>query len=84
MLDLVKEGLDMWIRSQDKVRLIKINMIWLDNNNECIFGGTDYESSLLLGRYETKERSIEVIDEVEELLHRDGIHGNVVYHMPEK
>ena len=70
--------MEFWIRSQDKEKLLKANDIGISNNtiNEggsIKFKGykivgyfdknTEYE---LLGTYETKERALEVLDEIEE------------------
>ena len=70
--------MELWIRSQDKEKLLKVNDIGISNNaiNEggsIKFKGykivgyfdknTEYE---LLGTYETKERAIEILNEIEE------------------
>ena len=59
----------LWIRSQDKMQLIKINEIhievdedgfvgiWVDNKKENL--------KYYLGTYETKKRALEVLDEIE-------------------
>ena len=69
--------MELWIRSQDKEKLLKANDIGISNNaiNEggsIKFKGykivgyfdknTEYE---LLGTYETKERALEVLDEIQ-------------------
>ena len=69
--------MELWIRSQDKEKLLKANDIGI-TNNEINEGGsikfkgykivgyfdknTEYE---LLGTYETKERALEVLDEIQ-------------------
>lgn len=70
--------MELWIRSQDKEKLLKCNDIAIlknmINEEESIkFKGykivgyfdknTEYEK---LGTYETKERALEVLDEIEE------------------
>lgn len=56
--------MDLWIRSQDKEKLVKCNDIVV--NDDCIIGyfdkDTEYED---LGTYETKGRAIEVLDEIQ-------------------
>lgn len=55
--------MDLWIRSQDKEVLVKVNDIAVEMN--MIYGyydkNTEYE---LLGAYSTKERALEVLDDI--------------------
>ena len=46
--------------------------------------GTYYDNLKILGTYETKERAIEVLDEIQDLLQNAYIGGSnrVVYQMP--
>lgn len=59
--------MDLWIRSQDKEKLVKCNDIVV--NDDCIIGyfdkDTEYED---LGTYKTKERALEVLDEIQNIL----------------
>lgn len=62
--------MELWIRNQDKTILQKVdNLLISDGNNK---GGTFniYTNSLpaqnVLGRYKTKERALEILDEIEE------------------
>ena len=72
--------MNLWVRSQDKEKLLKCNDIAISNNmineRESIkFKGykivgyfdknTEYE---ILGTYKTKERAIEVLDEIQNIL----------------
>ena len=77
--------MNLWVRSQDKMNLVKIRQISLDyqNNKQIIANyvpdffensGAYYE---LLGTYKTKERAIEVLDEIQE-----AILGNFHYRCP--
>ena len=66
--------MELWIRSQDKKNLVKIRQISLNyqNNKQIIANYTPelYENSggyyELLGTYKTKERALEVLDEIQE------------------
>ena len=68
--------MDLWIRSQDKMNLVKVNQININyqNNNQIIanyipdFVGTQGEYYEYLGTYKSKERAIEVLDEIQSLL----------------
>ena len=67
MLDLVKEGLDMWIRSQDKLKLVDAKAVYINyhNHNEIMgsVGGSE-DTDYPLGTYVTEERTLEMLDEV--------------------
>lgn len=65
--------MELWIRSQDKMNLVKIKQISVNygNSRQIIANyipemyenaGEYYE---LLGTYETKERALEVLDEIQ-------------------
>ena len=57
----------LWIRSQDREKLVKCNDIVV--NGSSIIGyfdkDTEYED---LGTYETKERALEVLDEIQNII----------------
>ena len=63
--------MELWIRSQDKETLIKIENISRDSEN-YIIGNliSDDNKSICdywrLGHYKTKERALEVLDEIQE------------------
>lgn len=87
--------MDLWIRSQDRKRLLKCNFIGIRGNlinkiDSISFEGYDivgyfddnigYET---LGTYKTKERAIEVLDEIQAYLKSDTPQSNP-YTIPEK
>lgn len=55
--------MELWIRSQDKETLVKINNIWANEN--VIY--TDSYSDMWLGAYKSKKRALEVLDEIQNL-----------------
>ena len=59
----------MWVRTQDKMQLVKINEIHIKVDEDGFVGiwVDDKKESLkyFLGTYKSKERAIEVLDEVE-------------------
>ena len=86
--------MNLWIRSQDKMNLVKIRQISLDysNTKQIIANympdlfensGKYYE---LLGTYQTKGRAIEILDEIQDLLQNAyvGDLNRIVYQMPEE
>ena len=69
--------MELWIRSQDKMNLVKIRQISLNYSNKkqiiANYTPESYENSggyyELLGTYETKGRAIEVLDEIQNMLY---------------
>ena len=61
--------MNLWVRSQDKRILQKVDNIFLDANYENKRISTyDGNSSTTLGEYKTKERALEVLDEIQNIL----------------
>lgn len=60
--------MDLWVRSQDKRLLQKVNNIFLEANYENKRISTYDGDNVELGEYETKERALEVLDEIEKLI----------------
>ena len=63
--------MELWIRSQDKTKLVKVD------NIVYMYSSEDYEKEVhslwndckgILGTYETKERALEVLDEIQKIL----------------
>ena len=69
--------MELWIRSQDKEKILKISGIQYQNcklvENETVEANiligfySSYENEIL-GEYKTKERAIEVLDKIQSLL----------------
>ena len=63
--------MELWIRSQDKTKLVKVdNIAYMDSSE-------DYEKEVhslwndckgILGTYKSKERALEVLDEIQNIL----------------
>ena len=68
--------MELWIRSQDKMNLVKVRQISVNyqDNKQIIANYMPelYENSgeyyELLGTYKTKERALEVLDEIQNIL----------------
>lgn len=83
----------MWVRTQDKEILMKVDNINLGINVDTkgpnrLFTFVDgVTTSFTLGKYKSKERAIEVLDEIQKLLiamPKTEIPFNyIVYQMPE-
>ena len=95
--------MELWIRSQDRKNLIKVNALYTDIPDD--FGEDGYgiycdkrdsyisNSLLKIGTYKTKERALEILDEIEKLdtnkknIIVSGHFGNLIkitYEMPEE
>ena len=85
--------MELWVRSQDKMNLVQIKQISLnyENNKQIIANyipdffensGAYYE---LLGTYETKERALEVLDEIQKyILLPNTDNSAYIYEMPKE
>ena len=60
--------MNLWVRSQDKRILQKVDNLFLDANYENKRISTYDGDNIELGTYKTKERAIEVLDEIQSLL----------------
>ena len=75
--------MNLWIRSQDRMNLVQIKQISINyyNNKQIIanYNGCYYE---LLGTYETNERALEVLDEIQAYINSDVMFNLNVFEMP--
>lgn len=71
--------MDLWIRSQNKKCLIRASMFNLDNDETGIYCYSNEENFCLLGKYKTKERALEVLDEIQRLISLDLLNENISY-----
>lgn len=70
--------MELWVRSQDKKDLVKVNTLWIMDNqiwmevpfyeNHKKLGLTVTGHNHKLAEYKTKERALEVLDEIQEIL----------------
>lgn len=68
--------MELWVRSQDKSSIVKVDNLYVSVGNYICYyvekgkevPGTYYRPSGELGRYETKERALEVLDEIQRLI----------------
>lgn len=62
--------MELWIRQQDKTILQKVDNLLISNGDNAEGTFSIYTNSLpaqnVLGRYKTKERALEVLDEIQE------------------
>ena len=60
--------MNLWVRSQDKECLTNISNIQYVYKNNMHGLGTYYDNLKILGTYKTKERAIEVLNEIQNIL----------------
>ena len=64
--------MNLWIRSQDRTFLRKVNTIGIVEGRD--FWSIDENLTVSFGKYKTKERAIEILDEIQdELISSDFI-----------
>lgn len=88
--------MNLWIRTQDRKKLVLINTLAIaDDDSGSILGfGIDGRVKVNLGGYKTEERSLEILDDIQNLL--NSVHtifpnrnekivgANIFYEMPEE
>ena len=75
--------MNLWVRSQNKEDLILIKKPICVYDNKIVYKESA-SYMMTIGKYKTKERTIEVLDEIQDLLQNAYV-GNVnriVYQMP--
>ena len=60
--------MELWIRSQDKEVLTRVIDIWKDADKNEIWSKSSFATKNCLGIYESKERALEVLDEIQDEL----------------
>lgn len=76
--------MELWIRSQSKLSLIKVNNICIRENSNIIVSYNDnfkLEDYIILGTYKAKERALEVLDKIQDHISdiNDKEYGNEYY-----
>lgn len=74
--------MELWIRTQDRMRLIKPNRLHIQRESKN-WGGNWYiyesQNSLRYGTYKTKERALEVLDEIHKLIKSATNSSNMIF-----
>lgn len=71
-----------WIRSQNKCRLVECTRFGVSNwfNGICDVVGYNCNDSIVLGEYEGEEKAIKVLDMIQEhIANNERTFGNVAY-----
>lgn len=75
--------MELWIRSQDKTTLIRSYEIYISEQPNTYLIRVK-RTSHILGSYSTIERTLEILDEIQDLLQNAYVGGSnrIVYQMP--
>ena len=84
----------MWIRSQDKTKLINANEIWINNVDQegclikCNTQSISSTGAWVIGEYQYSERCVEIMNELQKRI-EDNLPANenqyeLVYEMPKE
>ena len=81
--------MELWIRSQDKNKLCVAKFYELDNDKTGIFCFNGESYSIFAGKYKTKERALEVLDEIQHFMTAKDVMGMLynrdeIFEMPEE
>lgn len=75
--------MELWIRSQDKNSLTKVSNLSLQeikhpvrHDTEYWGIGTYYDNLQMLGKYTTKERALEVLNDIQKTMHLKDMYIN--------
>jgi hypothetical protein len=85
--------MNLWIRSQNRAALVKVNELfivkyykdYMITDYPVDYPNDDVNGGLNLGIYKTKERALEVLDEIQEYVQHDIIDRDLeatIYEMP--
>ena len=76
--------MELWIRSQSKETLMKVTKVHICDGVIFANGYTEFDERI--GEYATKERAIEILDEIQKFLKTAELNDDInviVYKMPE-
>lgn len=88
--------MNLWVRSQDKEVLTRVVDIWKDTDKNEIWSKSSFATKNCLGIYKTKERALEVLDEIQNKINLINLghdfgspmidlkNPTYIYQMPEK
>ena len=76
--------MSLWIRSQDKIVLMKVDTLALDEKATILGFGNDGNINGKLAKYKTEERALEVLDEIQAYINSDVMFNLNVFEMPKE
>jgi hypothetical protein len=79
--------MELWIRSQDKTILMKIDNLLIDDDRKTIYTNNYINGmgfTYTLGIYKSKERALQILDEIQHYLETVIDVSQMVYEMPKE
>ena len=76
--------MSLWIRSQDKIVLMKVDTLSLGEKATILGFGNDGNINGKLAKYKTEERALEVLDEIQAYINSDVMFNLNVFEMPKE
>lgn len=79
--------MELWIRNQDRENIVKVELLEIQERKEDYMIVTMFQNKIAhLGIYATKERALEVLDEIQDLMRSltDSDLKIIQYEMPKK
>ena len=76
--------MNLWIRSQDKIVLMKVDTLSLGEKATILGFGNDGNINGKLAKYKTEERALEVLDEIQAYINSDVMFNLNVFEMPKE
>ena len=65
--------MELYVRSQDKMKLVKVNYCYImDQQDHFTIIGETIDSGPIIGTYKSKERALQILDEIQEYLEKQG------------
>lgn len=61
--------MELWVRSQDRLCLVKADLLVIEDNEiRNYVKGSEFYEHVVLGTYKTKERALEILDEIQDII----------------
>ena len=76
--------MELWIRTQDKTTLIRSYEIYIAEHGKNSYVIRAKRTSHILGAYNSFERALEVLDEIQNILETRNDIQQMVYEMPQE
>lgn len=73
--------MDLWIKTQDKKTLMKVNRIEVEENYIVCYEDNNDDLVIYMGEYNSEKRALEVLDEIQNYINNNYAD---VFEMPEE
>jgi len=79
--------MELWIRTQNKLWLEKCNGLYISHSDKDVWSIINSFNLTVCGRYKTKERALEVLDDIQKHIELINVNGDLfktIYEMPKE